>query len=90
MPILTSLIATLQVEFSNVVVLNKTDLVSEEQQGDILDRISLLNPKARYLYDVRKTSVSRDTCALSSFGSIFLQAHFFTPAQGGLHLSIAP
>ena len=36
-------------------VLNKTDLVSEEQQSDILDRISLLNPKARYLYDVRKT-----------------------------------
>ena len=49
------IIATLQVEFSNVVVLNKTDLVSEEQQSDILDRISLLNPKARYLYDVRKT-----------------------------------
>ena len=35
-------------------VLNKTDLVSEEQQSDILDRISLLNPKARYLYGVRK------------------------------------
>jgi len=36
-----------QVEFSNVVVLNKQDLVSEDQQRDILDRISLLNPKAK-------------------------------------------
>ena len=36
-----------QVEFSNVVILNKTDLVREEQQQDILDRISILNP--RYL-----------------------------------------
>merc|ERR1712141_858980 len=38
-----------QVEFSNVVVLNKQDLVSIEQQHDILDRISLLNPKAKVL-----------------------------------------
>jgi len=38
-----------QVEFSNVVVLNKTDLVSEDQQHDILGRISLLNPKAKVL-----------------------------------------
>jgi len=36
-----------QVEYSNVVVLNKQDLVSEDQLGDILDRISLLNPKAK-------------------------------------------
>jgi len=39
-----------QVEFSNVVVLNKEDLVSEEQQSDILDRITLLNPKAKVLH----------------------------------------
>merc|ERR1719483_1454550 len=38
-----------QVEFSNVVILNKGDLVSTEQQSDILDRISLLNPKAKVL-----------------------------------------
>jgi len=40
---------TEQVEFSNVVILNKQDLVSEEQQMDILDRIHLLNPKAKVL-----------------------------------------
>ena len=40
---------TEQVEFSNVVVLNKQDLVNEEQQNDILDRIHLLNPKAKIL-----------------------------------------
>uniref|UniRef100_A0A7M5VEK7 CobW C-terminal domain-containing protein n=1 Tax=Clytia hemisphaerica TaxID=252671 RepID=A0A7M5VEK7_9CNID len=38
-----------QVEYSNVVILNKQDLVSQQQQGDILDRISLLNPKAKVL-----------------------------------------
>lgn len=38
-----------QVEYSNVVVLNKTDLVNEEQQMDILDRISILNPKVKVL-----------------------------------------
>ena len=38
-----------QVEFSNVVILNKTDLVNEEQQIDILDRISILNPKVKVL-----------------------------------------
>ena len=38
-----------QVEFSNVVILNKTDLVNAEQQEDILQRISILNPKAKVL-----------------------------------------
>ena len=38
-----------QVEFSNVVILNKTDLVTEAQQLDILDRISILNPRVKVL-----------------------------------------
>lgn len=38
-----------QVEFSNVVILNKQDLVTEDQQANIVDRISLLNPKAKIL-----------------------------------------
>merc|ERR1739846_270022 len=38
-----------QVEFSNVVILNKEDLVNKEQQQDIMDRISILNPKAKVL-----------------------------------------
>ena len=38
-----------QVEFSNVVILNKQDLVTEDQQADIVDKISLLNPKAKIL-----------------------------------------
>jgi len=36
-----------QIEFSNVIVLNKKDLVNAEQLGDIEARISLLNPKAK-------------------------------------------
>ena len=38
-----------QVEYSNVVVLNKTDLVTEDQEKDIEDRISTLNHKAKIL-----------------------------------------
>ena len=36
-----------QVEFSNVVVLNKGDLVSGDQTTDIMDKITLLNPNAK-------------------------------------------
>ena len=38
-----------QVEFSNVVVLNKQDLVTQSQINDIMDRISIINPKAKVL-----------------------------------------
>jgi len=38
-----------QVEFSNVVVLNKKDLVNEDQLSDILARIALINPRAKVL-----------------------------------------
>jgi len=38
-----------QVEYSNVVVLNKGDLVSETQHSEIMDRISLLNPRVQVL-----------------------------------------
>ena len=38
-----------QVEYSNVVILNKQDLVTEDQQQDILERIAILNPKAKVL-----------------------------------------
>ena len=36
-----------QVEYSNVIILNKQDLVSEAQQQDILDRLAVLQPKAK-------------------------------------------
>ena len=39
-----------QVEFSNVVVLNKQDLVTKNQLSDIMDRISLINPKAKIVH----------------------------------------
>jgi len=38
-----------QVEYSNVIVLNKQDLVSDNQQQDILDRLAVLNPNAHIL-----------------------------------------
>merc|ERR1711878_250356 len=41
-----------QVEFANVILLNKGDLVNEEQQADIREKISLLNPKAKILKSV--------------------------------------
>merc|ERR1711971_1310116 len=38
-----------QVEFSNVVLLNKQDLVTKDQLDNILDKISILNPKAKVI-----------------------------------------
>lgn len=38
-----------QIEYANVVVLNKTDLVSKSQLQDISDQVGILNPKARVL-----------------------------------------
>jgi len=38
-----------QVEYSNVVILNKQDLVSESQQEEIMDRLAVLNPNAHVL-----------------------------------------
>jgi G3E family GTPase len=41
-----------QVEFANVILLNKVDLVNEEQQVDLMKKISLLNPKAKIVKSV--------------------------------------
>ena len=38
-----------QVGFANVIVLNKQDLVTEAQQQEIINKVSLLNPKAKIL-----------------------------------------
>lgn len=38
-----------QVEYSNVVILNKQDLINDQQKTDIFDRINLLNPRAKVL-----------------------------------------
>jgi len=38
-----------QVEFSNVVILNKQDLVTEDQLSHILDKISILNSNAKII-----------------------------------------
>jgi len=48
-----------QVEFANVIVLNKGDLVNEEQQGDLEEKIKLLNPKAKVIKSIQsKINVS--------------------------------
>merc|ERR1712038_678361 len=41
-----------QVEFANVIVLNKGDLVNEEQKADLDQKIALLNPQAKVLKSV--------------------------------------
>ena len=38
-----------QIEYSNVVLLNKTDLIDETQLQGIQDRVSLLNPEAKLI-----------------------------------------
>ena len=44
-----------QVEFANVIILNKGDLVNEEQQADLMEKIALLNSKAK----IMKTTQSK-------------------------------
>ena len=44
-----------QVEFANVIVLNKGDLVNEDQQSDLVEKIALLNSKAK----IMKTTQSK-------------------------------
>ena len=38
-----------QIEFANIVIVNKVDLVNEEQLKKIVDHVTLLNPKAKVL-----------------------------------------
>jgi len=47
-----------QVEFANVIVLNKSDLVSEKVQVDIQEKISILNPKARIVKNVTNSNIN--------------------------------
>jgi len=42
-----------QVEFSNVVVVNKGDLVNKKQKKDIISKIELLNPNAKIVESVQ-------------------------------------
>merc|ERR1712117_308386 len=42
-----------QVEFANVICLNKCDLVNEKQATDLYDKISLLNDKAKIIKSVQ-------------------------------------
>lgn len=43
----------MQVEFSNVVILNKGDLVNETQTTDIIEKIQILNPNAKVVKTVQ-------------------------------------
>ena len=42
-----------QVEFSNVVVVNKVDLVNEDQKRDIIEKIEVLNPSAKVVESIQ-------------------------------------
>jgi G3E family GTPase len=48
-----------QIEFANVILLNKTDLLSEEEVGQLLAVLRKLNPDARVL-EIEKGCVSAD------------------------------
>ncbi|MFZ2279777.1 MAG: GTP-binding protein [Prosthecobacter sp.] len=45
-----------QIEFANVILINKTDVVSAEELGDIRGVIQALNPKAK-VYETRQSEV---------------------------------
>merc|ERR1719153_1979229 len=54
-----------QVEFANIILLNKTDLVDENQQKDITEKISILNPKAKILKSVHSKINVKDILSTS-------------------------
>jgi len=56
-----------QVEFSNVIVVNKGDLVSEDQKADIIDKIVLLNSKAKIVESVHSKVNVMDILNTSMF-----------------------
>jgi len=42
-----------QVEFANVVILNKDDLVDKKQKSDLVEKVSQMNPKAKIMTTVQ-------------------------------------
>jgi len=70
-----------QVEFSNVVVINKADLVSEEQQSDIIDKIVLINPKAWILKTVHSKINVKDILNTRLFEASKEEEDFFVTAS---------
>jgi len=43
-----------QVEFANVILLNKMDLVNETQQHDLVEKIQALNPQAKIVKTLQR------------------------------------
>jgi len=70
-----------QVEYSNIVVLNKQDLVDEAQQTDILDKITLLNPKARILKSTQSRVDMKDILNTNLFNLAEMEESFMHSAM---------
>lgn len=61
-----------QIEYSNVILLNKKDLVSESQLTMISDQISLLNPTATIVTSQKSFVDIKNVIATNKFDEIFL------------------
>jgi len=49
-----------QVEFANVIILNKSDLINEKQQSDLMEKVSRLNNKAKIVKTTQSKINVRD------------------------------
>jgi len=47
-----------QVEFANVIILNKGDLVNEDQKSDLFEKIKVLNPQAKIMKSVVQSQIN--------------------------------
>jgi len=47
-----------QIEFANVIVLNKGDLVDQKKKSEIYEKISIINPKAKVLKSVTNSKIN--------------------------------
>ena len=70
-----------QVECADVVVLNKGDLVSEEQQSDIVDKVALLNPKAKVVKCVQSRINVMDIVNTRLYKTDKFEKDFWVPAS---------
>ncbi len=83
-----------QVEFANVIILNKMDLVSEEQKDIVANLVKTLNPSAKVLYSTRGVVPLEEilNTRLFAMEDAKLAAGWLqslnAPAKNGINLSI--
>ena len=76
-----------QVEFANVILLNKGDLVKEQQQKDIIEKIEVLNPKAKIIKSIQSKIDVMDILNTNLYKDKARRGYILENRSNGLPLS---